>query len=269
MNGYTFFYQMLFVVLLLFPAFCFGENVTFCYENKNYAPYVFNLDNAEHDPNGLLVNIIRSAAKKANLPIQFISRPWLRCQQMVKNNQAQALFAMIKTPERTPFFRFPTDKNNALMTAEYGLFIKKDGILDNKNTLADITSTDNRLDVKKYKKHLKFGLSGPIGYVVNDILLKQQILSNFEYTVDTGLVAVAENRLDGYVVSKMVGLNKINEHDLSNSVHWSNIILTSNDWYIPFNNEYYQQHEKQIEKFWFEINNVKIKEIERYFSELK
>jgi hypothetical protein len=142
-------------------------------------------------------------------------------------------------------------------------------MLDNKNTLADITSTNNRLNVRKYRKYLKFGLSGPIGYVVNDILLKQQILSNFEYTVDTGLVAVAENRLDGYVVSKLIGLNKINEHDLSNSVHWSNIILTSNDWYIPFNNEYYQQHKEQIEEFWFEIGNVKIKEIERYFSELK
>jgi hypothetical protein len=125
MNRYTFFYQLLFVVLLLFPAFCFGESVTFCYENKHNAPYVFSLDNAEHDPKGIVINIIRSAAKKANLPIQFISRPWLRCQQMVKNNQAQALFAMIKTPERTPLFSFPTDKSHALMTVEYGLFIKK------------------------------------------------------------------------------------------------------------------------------------------------
>lgn len=267
MNRYAFFYQMLFVVLLFFPTFCLGKNVTICYENKRNAPFVFSPNDAEHDPKGLAINIIRSAAKKANLPIQFISRPWLRCQQMVKNNQAQALFAMIKTPERTPLFKFPTNKDHALMTADYGLFIKKDGILDNKDTLADITSVDNRLDVRKYKKYLKFGLSGPIGYVVNDILLKQKILSNFEYTVNTGLVAVAENRLDGYVISKMVGLNKINEHGLSNSIYWSNIILTSNEWYIPFNNEYYQQHEKQIEKFWFEIGHVKTKEIERYFSE--
>ncbi|MDG1753046.1 MAG: transporter substrate-binding domain-containing protein [Thalassotalea sp.] len=261
--------KTLLVVLLLSPAYCFGESATFCYEDKNYEPYVFNYSNYENIPNGLLINIIRSAAHKANLPIKFIRRPWLRCQQMVKDNQAQALFAMIKTPVRATSFTYPTNINQALMTVEYGLFIKKTGLLDNKNTLKDITSVGNRLNLENYKKYLKLGLSAPTGYVVNDILFKHDSLSNFEYTLDEGFLAVAENRLDGYVVSKLIGFNKINEYDLSNLIYWSNIILASNDWYIPFNNEYYQLHKIQIEQFWHEISNVKDEEISQYFSEFK
>jgi polar amino acid transport system substrate-binding protein len=268
MNISTFAYQTLLVVFLSFPAFCFGADVVFCYEDQNYEPYVFHLNNSENVPTGLLINIIRAAAKKANLPIQFVRRPWLRCQQMVKDNEAQALFAMIKTPERTTLFAYPKDESQALTTVEYGLFIKKNGFLDNKNTLADITSAGNRLNVGKYKKHLQFGLSAPTGYVVNDILSKNNILSNFEYTLDEGLIAVADNRLDGYVVAKLIGINKVNEHLLSNLIYWSNITLDSNDWYIPFNKEYYQQNKMRIEKFWLEISQVKNTEITDYFHRL-
>lgn len=262
-------YKKLLVSLLLFPVSCFGNKVTFCYEDINYPPYVYDFDGAETDPQGLLINIIRSAAKNANLPIQFIRRPWLRCQKMVKENQAQALFAMIKTPERTSLYAFPTDKYQTLMTVEYGLFIKRNGILDNKNTLSELAGVDNRLNFVNYKKHQEFGLSAPKGYVAYDILSVNKVLSNFDYILDDGLIAVAENRLDGYVVSKQIGLNKIMKYDLSNSIIWSQIILDTSDWYIPFNHEYYKRHKDKIEKFWFEIGNVKGKEIESYSFEFK
>ena len=251
---------------VLMPISCFAKNITVCYEDNNYPPYILNKLKSEHTPQGLLVEIILSAAKNVGITIEFIRRPWLRCQQMVKNNQAQALFAMIKTPERTNDFSFPKTEQQSLVTAEYGLFIKKKGPFDNKPQLTALRDEKRFLDIAAYQKQKVFGLSAPNGYVVHRLLSQHQLVSEFDYRLGEGVLAVSNNRLDGYVVEKRIGLNAIARQKLTASVYWSDIIVLSDHWYIPFNNTYYQQNSAEVERFWQAISQVKTTVIQEYFK---
>jgi polar amino acid transport system substrate-binding protein len=172
-------------ICLLFSSQCIqAETITVCFEDTDYPPFI----NANQQVNpiygGLLIDIVNQAAKQSNIKMNFIRRPWLRCQKMVEDNQAQALFAMIKTPQRMEQFAFPSVKNHMLMKAKYHAFFKRDGAFSDQAIQDNLTLTNGKLNIKQYKNKTLYGLSAPSGYVVKQFLRDNEILSPHDYTLD-------------------------------------------------------------------------------------
>lgn len=75
--------------------------LTFCFEN--WEPYSFIDENEK--ANGLSIYLIKLAAEKLHIPIEFKLLPWKRCLLKVKNGQIDAV---IDAAKRDAFLQGPT-----------------------------------------------------------------------------------------------------------------------------------------------------------------
>ena len=229
----------LYIVLCI----CFTSPYTYarptlkiCHEARNYPPYIYQ---EENQVKGLLTDIIKTAAENAIVAVQFDAKPWNRCQRDVKAGNSHALFAMIKTPLREQEYAFPNDKNGHLWTATYPFFIKQ-------------TSTFSQTDYLPNK-----GLGAPLGYVVWQELNQRGWLSPFQYDPELGLNMVAQGKLDGYVVERLIGLHLLNESQLSDFVKPSIEQLLDAVWYLPFNKRFYKKNTHLVQQIWHEIDGAR------------
>jgi len=206
-------------------------DLTICHEANSYPPYIFTLEN---NSTGLLVDIIKEAARLASIKLTLCSSPWLRCQKDVQSGQADALFAMVKTPEREKLYVFPPQGPDLyfLWQAQYPVFI----------------GSDIEFNPKTYKPNTGFG--APLGYVVTDLLKEKNWLSDYVYTPSEGLRMVALGKLDGYVVERLIGESLLDQLALSNNVQATETSLLNTNWYIPFNHSYYKENRLKVTEFW-------------------
>jgi polar amino acid transport system substrate-binding protein len=229
-----------------------NQQITVCYEDRDYPPYVYAKSDNKSDV-GLLVDIVIRAAEKTGVAIELIRRPWSRCQMLVNENKADALFAMIKTPERIQLFAFPEDHTYSLLKVNYPIFFQKNGEFDNAQTLIGLGNGELNFNVDYYQKKKLYGLSAPLGYVVYQYIHDNQIASSYDYTLDDGMHAVAIGRLDGYIVERLIGQHYLSTHSLEDSVFSSDVIVKRDDWYIPFSNEFYLNNTELVKVFWRNI----------------
>ena len=205
-----------------------------CHEANSYPPYVYLSGGA---PTGILVKTIEHAAHLSAAKITFYSAPWLRCQKDVQSGRANALFAMVKTPEREKLYQFPSDNPDSffLWQAQYPVFYKQ----------------SNEFDLANYQPNR--GLAAPLGYVVTDTLKKRNWLSPYAYEPSEGLPMVAIDKLDGYVVERLIGKSLIDQLKLSDKVVATEKSLLNTNWYIPFNREFYKVNKAKINHFWRQV----------------
>lgn len=205
--------------------------LTICHEANSYPPYIYTL---EDNSTGLLVDIIEEAARLTSIKLTLYSSPWLRCQKDVQSGQADALFAMVITPEREKLYVFPPQHPDLyfLWQAQYPIFI----------------GSNNKFDAKTYKPNTGFG--APLGYVVTDMLKKKNWLSDYAYSPSEGLQMVALGKLDGYVVERLIGESLLDQLTLSSKVQATKISLLNTNWYIPFNHNYYNKNKHKVIEFW-------------------
>lgn len=240
-------------IFLLFFNSCsvYATIVTFCYEDRNFPPYIFSTSNNDQ-PKGLMIDLILLSAKDAGFTVNLISKPWLRCQKLVKQNQANALFAMIQTNERSQIFAFPKNKNLQqpyLFQGEYAIFIQKDGPFDLDKT-KQLLIDENGLNLDVYYPVAKYGLSAPLGYVVRTILKDKNVLSSLNLTPIQGLKFVANGKLDGFVIDRKIGTYLSKELNLEHKLTATKYSLLQTKWHAAFNKEFYQTNQKQINEFW-------------------
>ena len=239
------------LVFLLIPFNLHAIEVTFCYEDRNFPPYIFSTSNNDQ-PKGLMIDLILLSAKDAGFTVNLISKPWLRCQKLVKQNQANALFAMIQTNERSQIFAFPKNKNLQqpyLFQGEYALFIQKGGPFDLDKTQNPLINK-NGLNLDVYYPLAKYGLSAPLGYVVRTILKDKNVLSSLNLTPIQGLKFVANGKLDGFVIDRQIGTYLSKELNLEHKLTATKHSLLQTKWHAAFNKEFYQMNQKKIDEFW-------------------
>jgi len=240
-------------IFLLFINSCslYATIVTFCYEDRNFPPYIFSTS-INDQPKGLMIDLISLSAKDAGITVNLISKPWLRCQKLVKQNQANALFAMIQTPERSQIFAFPKSldsKQAYLFKGEYALFIQKGGPFDLDKTKNPLINK-NGLNLDVYYPLAKYGLSAPLGYVVRKILKDKNVLSSLNLTPIQGLKFVANGKLDGFVIDRQIGLFLSKELELEHKLNTTKHSLLQTKWHAAFNKAFYQTNQKKIDEFW-------------------
>ncbi len=238
-------------------VFSSTTTITFCFENANYPPYLSsatdNLDNPD-GYTGLLIDLVNKAAKKSNVNAQFIAMPWLRCQNLVRKNKANALFAIIQTDIRERLFQFPIKRNNKqfhLMNSEYSLFIKKGSILDMKSK--ELVNSEG-LNLAFYKQHAKYGLAAPLGYVVTQLLSDNNVLAPHEVNAEEGLQLVASEQLDGYVIDRLIGEGIIDLLNLTSLVRSTKHPVLTKVWHVAFNKNFYHNNRDLVDRFWFYLD---------------
>jgi polar amino acid transport system substrate-binding protein len=221
--------------LFLSPSYA-APKLKICHEASNYPPYIYQQDNQAQ---GLLVDIILGAAEALNIQIEFDAKPWNRCQKDVKTGRSHALFAMIKTPKRANEYAFPLDEKNHLWTAKYPIF----------------TSKKARFSLSNYTPDK--GLGAPLGYVVWQKLKERGWLTPYQYTPEQGLKMVANGKLDGYVVERLIGLHLLHENQLSDHIIHSEENLLDTIWYLPFNRSFYLNNQNLVTSLWSELGKTR------------
>ncbi|NVK25218.1 MAG: transporter substrate-binding domain-containing protein [Gammaproteobacteria bacterium] len=208
--------------------------LTICHEANSYPPYIYAEEGLS---TGLLVDIIEQSAHLSSIRLTLYSSSWLRCQKDVQSGRADALFAMVKTKEREKLFQFPPDEPDVffLWHAQYPVFYERSRGFDYENYIPNK------------------GIAAPLGYVVKDLLKKKNWLSPYPYEPSEGLPMVAANKLDGYVVERLIGEKLLEQLKISNQVEATEISLLNTNWYVPFNRQFYQANKPKVDLFWSNI----------------
>lgn len=69
-----------------------------------YAPFEYEVAGVAR---GMDVEILERLAKQAGVRFQFVFQPWKRALQTVHRGEADAIFSLLRTPERERFLRYP------------------------------------------------------------------------------------------------------------------------------------------------------------------
>lgn len=214
--------------------------MTLCHESADYAPFIVDDNGASK---GLLVDILRDAARNTGIKIDFYSTSWKRCKSDVEAGRAQALFAMIHTRQRAKRFTFPPKEKLDewyLWQAKYPVFTRVDSL---------------PFDPASYEP--EFGIGAPLGYVAADILKDKGWLSPIHYTPSEGLKMVALKKLDGYVVERDIGAYITQRLEVDAELHAQPYTLLTSNWHVAFNHTYYKAHQSDVVRFWSEMAKVR------------
>lgn len=118
------------------------EPVQLCYERLDIQPW------RTLDGRGLNIELIRLAAARAGIPVQFVTLPWKRCLSEMRDGAVHGVFAASFLPERLAFGAYPggnpADPSMQLYADGYTLVRRKGD------------------PIKWDGKHLT-GLNGPVG----------------------------------------------------------------------------------------------------------
>jgi len=248
--------KIFFFVLIIHSYSLYANTVTFCFEDRNFPPFIFTSANNQQ-PKGLLLDLILLSAKDAGITVNLTSKPWLRCQKLVKQNHANALFAMIQTDERSQVFAFPKSLNSKqayLFKGQYAIFVQKNGPFDLDHTNNKLIM-EGRLNLAVYHPLAKYGLFAPLGYVVRKILEEKRVLTSLNLTPTQALKFVANGKLDGFVIDRHIGNYLTKELRLTDKLIPTKDHLLETHWHVAFNKAFYQKHQKQIDNFWNAFDN--------------
>ena len=217
------------------------QHIKICYEASHNPPYInSNIDSKT--PSGILIDLIQQSAKALDWEITLYTNSWIRCQNDVKEGRAQAIFPMVSTPQRRQEYVFPPvkqAKNWYMWRGQYPVF----------------TSAEKVFDKDNYQ--VKYGIGAPLGYVVWHKLKEKNWLSTHQYQPEEGFKMLALNKLDGYIVDRLVGLNIIKKYNLADTVHINQGPFLDALWYVTFNQEFYQYNQPQIHQFWQAMANMR------------
>lgn len=245
--GYCRFYTLTILSLLgLLPALAAAPvTVKICYESTDNPPYIgSSLDQASAPHPGILVELVDQAVRDSGLTPEFYRSSWQRCKDDLKTGQADTTFAMIWTPNRAEWARFPTDGNGELR-ANARLW---DGIY------RVFVSVKSHLTWNGHNfNQLHFGLGAPLGYVAYDKLVTLDAINKHHLDQISGLKQVARKRLDGYVIDQAIGQALLAQQDLLQKVTMLDTPFLETQWYLPVSNAFYQKHPEHAEQIWLQL----------------
>jgi len=231
---------------MIFSKSTSANTVKFCYEEQELRPYLNGYQVMPPDEPGILLELIKQASKQAELNSRFIRRPWLRCQKMVLLGQAHSLFAMIKTPDRQLRYQFPNNPNNYLLRGDYVIFFHNKS--HKQNYIENVAEQISRNEFNLHRP--KFGFGAPRGYVITKRLEQLNLLANNAYDLTKAIKLMSNNRLDGFIIDRYIGLSILEKSPAALNIQNSKTVAYSDAWHVPFNKQYYARHKTQIDRFW-------------------
>jgi len=246
------------LVLLMLCPLTRADSIQFCFEDQPYLPYLSDPSLAS-DNKGLLVDLVEEAASLQGLSISLERMPWKRCLRSLEQGTVDAAFAIIWTQERDQLFAYPMskpgvpDSSMRLWRASYEVFAHEDmSIHWDGSTFTNV----------------RYGLSAPKGYVAREKLESEGFLHDKELNPDSGFKLVSLQRLDGYIVEKLIGLEALKRLKIDNvKIRFEQPYMQS-DWFVAFSKQKYAQNKQLVETFWQQLRKARTdnetKLIEKY-----
>lgn len=221
-----------------------------CIESQNNMPFVngSDLDNSiEFGLHGALPDLLILTAKELDLQLDFVSLPWKRCIQELKQGRSDALFAAIWSEEREVWGVFPKkgetiDSKLALWFADYSVYsrihsdLKWDGI--------EFSGLDN-------------GVGAPFGYIAYQKLERLKALPTRNIGANEAFPLVAKGRLDGYVIERTIGDRYLQEHKLGGEVVRLTPSFMQVHWYVPVSHLWYKRNRELTQEFWNTLASIR------------
>ena len=78
-----------------------GQRLTLCYERADIKPW------RRTDDTGLNFDLLRMAARRAQIDVEFVNLPWKRCLLQLQTNEVQGVFAASFQPDRLALGAYP------------------------------------------------------------------------------------------------------------------------------------------------------------------
>ncbi|WP_372765957.1 substrate-binding periplasmic protein [Pseudoalteromonas sp.] len=249
--------MLLKVQLLLLLVICFNciaKPWRLCHEDKEYRPYIYVAPENSLS-SGLLIDILNQAANTMNIELSFTALPWKRCKQGVKDGIYDGIFAMIKTEHRSKQFAYPADQQSYLNEVDYIILYKNRSFLHRAELAGKLFSEKGKFNIEYYRNIQMYGLQAPTGYVLEQFLKQHNIAAQNDYDLNLGIQQVALGRLDGYIVEKRIGMERVKVLNQYNNVISSQGVVKRTYWYVPFNRHFYNKNKSDVVRFW---QNIKL-----------
>lgn len=220
------------------------EVLRVCYEVEDSPPFWSAVSEHDASAQGLLIDLIQSAAKQANLRLELQRQPWKRCILQLEQGQSDGIFTAIWQPERDIWGQFPgrDPQNNLpvqrayrLWQVDYPIIVRNGSSLEWNGT--QFSGTQN-------------GLSAPLGYVANQQLATLGVLVKPTYNADQAFKMIALGRLDGYVLERQIARAHIRQLGLQSQLSFLAKPLLKADWYLPLSHQFYREHPQTAQRFW-------------------
>jgi polar amino acid transport system substrate-binding protein len=232
---------------LLLPTAAFASppmTLRICYEITDSLPFFAGPTAVDPTGQGLLNDLIMSAAKQAELHIELQRQPWKRCILQLQQGQVDGIFAAIWQPERDSWGQFPgrDAKTNAPLQRTYRLW-QVDYPIIRRNGSPLVWDGQQFSGTKN-------GLSAPLGYVANQRLAALGVLAKPTYNAEIALKMVAADRLDGFVLERQVAQTYIRNLGLQQQLSALPEPLLKADWYLPLSHQFYREHPEIAQRFW-------------------
>lgn len=240
--------KFIFVVLLICVQFSWADTINFCYEDQPYLPYLSD-PSVRSENQGLLLDLIQTTVVKRKINVTFQRMPWKRCLKSLEDGGIDAAFALIWTPERDNLFAYPKTADGNV-NSDFRLWrVTYDIFANNESNLGwDGINFTN----------INYGLSAPKGYVAWNQLKSAGVLYSKELNPDQGLALVSLDRLDGFIVEKLIGQETLKRLNITNVITPFEKPYMHSDWYVAFSKQKYAQDKQLVDSFWQHLMTVRL-----------
>lgn len=161
----------------------------FTVASYSFGPYI--LEDSEAGPSGPFIERVNEAADQTNLEIEFVIVSWPRAQRLVKSGQADAIWPVVKTKERSEWLHYPEQPLN---TFEFAIFAHKDRGIEFDGDLEQLHGlTFGKIRAGRF--HPRF----------NEAVQKRIIEVEERDTIIQLIKGIELGRLDGFVFPRSMG----------------------------------------------------------------
>lgn len=232
------------VLILLFSTALAANPLKICYEDNEHSPALSKESVDGNITYGLHSQLAARAFSLAQVEIALIRLPWKRCLHETSTGQMDAAIGVGWTFGRQQQLAFPLDKqhkpdaNFCLLQVNYHLYTHQQSEL--------------RWDGEKLHQ-LKFGVSAPKGFVVEQKLQQLNALSTLPSDVNSGLELVLKQRLDGYVLAEFVAEAQLQQHPERQQIKKLQPPFYQQPLFLVFSPTLAKQQPQLVQKVWQQI----------------
>jgi polar amino acid transport system substrate-binding protein len=231
---------ILLLLVLLPVASHAGDELTFCYEDKDSYPWVMT------DHTGLNLELLSLVAAANQLQVRYVAVPWNRCLAGLARGHYDGAFASSFKAERLNMGRYPTDsdgrldESKRLHTSVYALYRRRGSSVGwNGKEFRQLTSAIGSLS----------------GFSISDFLRSHGATVDESSRDPLALLRMLnERRVDAVALQSLRADFVLQNHPaLALDIEKAELPLEAKAYYLMLSNDFCQAQPEKAQRLWAEI----------------